>query len=155
MRVSIAAVCCALAVLPAPAAFAQEPGVSYDPDDPAGKQYALPLDNTRRKADGGESKAGEAPLFGAGVSQSGGPGVPPGGAATETRKPKARKDRGAPHGPEPAGASRGVGPLTEISTALADGEGDRLLSGGLIAVVVALAALLVGLAVRRFGNPSL
>jgi cobalamin biosynthesis Mg chelatase CobN len=62
----------ALAVL-APAAQAQElePGVSVDPNSPAGKEYALPVDSARKAAQGKTSKKKatdkKAPLFGEGV----------------------------------------------------------------------------------------
>ncbi|MEA2269429.1 MAG: hypothetical protein QOC64_2039 [Solirubrobacteraceae bacterium] len=64
----------ALAVL-APAAQAQElePGVSVDPNSPAGKEYALPVDSARKAAQGKTSKKKatdkKAPLFGEGVKR--------------------------------------------------------------------------------------
>jgi hypothetical protein len=59
--------------LPTQAATAQD-GVHFDPDSPAGKEYALPLDQARDEASGGaaDRAPGErAPLFGAGVSGGG------------------------------------------------------------------------------------
>src|SRR6476619_4464476 len=56
------------------AAAAQDDGVHVDPNSPAGKEYALPLDSARRDANGGgDSAAGSgAPLFGVGISRQGG-----------------------------------------------------------------------------------
>jgi hypothetical protein len=88
-------------LLPQPQAMAGE--VHFDPDSPAGKEYALPLDRARDEAAGtaqSDGPAGESsPLFGEGVSGSGG-----GGAAGEGSTPGANpategsqssKDQGA------------------------------------------------------------
>ena len=51
------------------AVAAQEPGVSIDPDSPAGKEYAIPLDSHRAAAVGRDSVDGAAqPLFGVGIT---------------------------------------------------------------------------------------
>jgi hypothetical protein len=61
-------------------------GVFFDPSSPAGKEYALPLDQARNEASGTESDSptGEkAHLFGEGISGQGpGPGTSGGGEAT-------------------------------------------------------------------------
>jgi hypothetical protein len=56
----------------APAALAQsgpEPGVTVDPNSPAGKEYALPVPKARQDAQGKTKKksSSDAPLFGQGV----------------------------------------------------------------------------------------
>ncbi|MEA2320228.1 MAG: hypothetical protein QOD81_78 [Solirubrobacteraceae bacterium] len=63
-----------VAGLLAPAAHAQsepEPGVTIDPDSPAAKEYALPVDSARKAAQGKATKKKstdkKAPLFGEGV----------------------------------------------------------------------------------------
>lgn len=81
------ALACALLILGlgvAAPAVAQEPGVTYDPDSPAGRQYALPLDDVPMpatskspQADGTTPSTRPAPadpqaaLFGAGISKPG------------------------------------------------------------------------------------
>ena len=63
-----------------PAAAAAEPGVHIDPSSPAGKEYALPVDQARRDAGGSAtqggsgSHGGQGDLFGAGIGPSGGGG---------------------------------------------------------------------------------
>lgn len=62
-----------VAGLLAPAAHAQskpEPGVTIDPNSPAAKEYALPVDSARKAAQGKTKKKStdkKAPLFGEGV----------------------------------------------------------------------------------------
>src|SRR3954447_241965 len=51
------------------AVAAQEPGVYLDPDSPAGKEYAIPLDFHRAQAVGRDAVEGTAqPLFGVGIT---------------------------------------------------------------------------------------
>lgn len=93
MRLAIllaATVATALLLLPQQHALAGE--VHFDADSPAGKEYALPLDQAREEAAGAgktDGPAGEkAPLFGEGVSNAGGGtgtgGGSAGGAGGET-----------------------------------------------------------------------
>ena len=64
-------------LLLAPSAAA-DPGVNVDPDTPAGKEYALPLDEARKEATGESGgdvappgqQPPPAPLFGAGVERA-------------------------------------------------------------------------------------
>ena len=62
-------------------AVAEKPGVHVDPDTPAGKEYAIPIDQARREAQGtsqpntGHGSNGSAPLFGAGISPRSGGGA--------------------------------------------------------------------------------
>jgi hypothetical protein len=71
----------ALLLVPVAPAAAQESGVHVDPDSPAGKEYAIPIEQARRQAagastskDGGRA-SGDAALFGAGIApRSGGRG---------------------------------------------------------------------------------
>lgn len=60
-----------------PQALAVEPGVIVGPDDPAGVEYAIPLDSARRDAAGGGSSGSRTgnvspswPLFGVGITPS-------------------------------------------------------------------------------------
>ena len=77
MRARIAAAVIAGATLGIPTgASAQEKGVHLDPDSPAGKEYAVPIDRARREAAGPSglsalarpgSRASVVPLFGQGI----------------------------------------------------------------------------------------
>lgn len=87
---SLLALMCALAVIAsvaiAPAAVAQEDGVTVDPGSPSGKEYALPIDRARAQAakGGSGSDAQKAPLFGEGVDGDGaGPTAGRGGSAAD------------------------------------------------------------------------
>jgi len=63
---------CAFTVI-APAAAAQEEGVTVDPNSPSGKEYALPIDRARAQAAQADKKGSsprKAPLFGEGVGGS-------------------------------------------------------------------------------------
>jgi hypothetical protein len=76
----------ALALLFLPQERAMAKGVFFDPDSPAGKEYALPLDQARDEAAGvgkSDGPAGErAPLFGEGVSAGQSGNGPRGGAGS-------------------------------------------------------------------------
>jgi hypothetical protein len=88
----VPALAVALTAMPS-AAVAQsgpEPGVSVDPNSPAGKEYALPVPQARSDAQG-KGKAGSkkssgqsAPLFGEGVKPSTGSSAPPANPAPTT-----------------------------------------------------------------------
>src|SRR3954447_13876145 len=75
MRVSRAIVALVAIVVPlatAGAAAAGEPGVTVDPDSPAGREYAFPLDTHRAAAVGRDAVQGAAqPLFGVGIRRAG------------------------------------------------------------------------------------
>lgn len=98
-------------------------GVFFDPDSPAGKEYALPLDQAREEAAGGKSDgpAGKrAPLFGEGVSGRGsGPGAG-GGTGGESGGDQAGSTAGDGDGGEGQGPQRfaaGVATAAAISSA--------------------------------------
>src|SRR5215213_2131943 len=78
-----ATVVATLLLLPQGSALAGE--VHFDAESPAGKEYALPLDQAREEAAGAgktDGPAGEkAPLFGEGISNGGGGGGAQGGGA--------------------------------------------------------------------------
>jgi hypothetical protein len=130
-------------------ASAAEPGVHVDPGSPAGKEYAIPLDQARHDAGlppgggntgggGGSPGSGGSQLFGAGVVSraSSGSGVRAGGGSSGN----AVKHAPASHAPAlPAAASTGAG--SDTSQAV------------LIAIAVLAAGCLSGLAVRRLGRP--
>lgn len=139
----------ALAVAPASAgADAVDPGVHVDPGSPAGKEYALPLDQARREArggvdhgttSGGSRKRGGSELFGEGIEKKGGGGPSAKrGAGSQAKRSAGRRANGKPSTPArltvPAGAAPGG------STALTDVG---------IALAVLMAAAALGLGLRR------
>ncbi len=111
-----------LAVAPAPAG-AVEPGVHVDPGSPAGKEYALPLEQARRDASGGRSgdlsssdsgQGGGSKLFGEGIKRKGAGGTR---SARDRAKRKAGTQArlGVPASVSPGGS----GTLTDVGIALA------------------------------------
>src|SRR3954451_6779017 len=68
-RAIVALVAFAWTLATAGAVAAQEPGVHVDPDSPAGKEYAIPLDFHRAAAVGRDAVEGvPQPLFGVGIT---------------------------------------------------------------------------------------
>lgn len=150
----------AVVLVGASPAAAQEDGVTYDPDSPAGKEYALPLDRARDEATGNDrrtSQKGGSELFGAGIKPASGAGSGSGSGASGatgtgtggsvsgrggTRTSRER-DREASTGSRGATGPAVARPL--IPTA--DG-GERLLSGGLMAAIAAAVALGLGVGAR-------
>jgi hypothetical protein len=138
-------------------ATAAEPGVHIDPGSPAGKEYALPIEQARRDAvppgggpggggggggaGGGSSGPGGSPLFGAGILAQASSSAARDGAA-------ARSSGGAGKG---ATARRASGPAlpAPASTGAAADTNQTLL----LAIAVLAAGGLSGLAVRRFRRP--
>ena len=134
--------CLALLVSPA---WAQEDGVFVDPDSPAAKEYALPLEQARREAGGGSQGAGAdaAPLFGEGVK-------PSGNAATARGGDDGERSTAAGETPPEAGGERS--PRRDVLPGVSLSSGDdgngalALLLGG---AGVLLLAGLGGFALRR------
>lgn len=124
-------------------------GVFFDPDSPAGKEYALPLDQARDEAAGvgkSDGPAGEkAPLFGEGLS-SGGTGQGPGASGEPRKVRKAAADR-----EEDTGATSAPGkPIADIASA----DSSYALTSAVlwVAVIVTLGGL-VGLVLRGLQRP--
>ena len=70
-RATVALVALVVALASAGAAAAQEPGVTLDPDTPAGREYAFPLDVHRAAAVGRDAVEGTPqPLFGVGIARA-------------------------------------------------------------------------------------
>jgi hypothetical protein len=135
---------------PAAAPAQDEPGVVVDPDSPAGKEYAIPLDQARRESGatvpgggggGGGSDGGttSGALFGAGIAakaaSSAGPSGKSGKAAAE-REPNPKANR-------PAGGSADAGNSDDPAPLL-------LIGGG--AALVLLVGTAVALGLRRLGD---
>jgi hypothetical protein len=146
-----------LAILAAPGvgtAAAAPSGVHFDPDSPAGQEYALPLERAREEAGGvpeqGESKAEGAALFGAGVSSRGPRG---GGPAGTEGAGSGQAGQGTPRGGSAQGGSGDARPdsapaSTDIGIAEAGGGFSLMAGVGVIAAILAAAAI-VGLVLRR------
>lgn len=137
----------ALAAFPS-TALAQT-GVHVDPESPAGKEYAIPLEQARREAggtDGGAARPGaQAPLFGQGIGDSSTSAGSAGGDPSAAGRGDAGQ-AGAGAGGSPAAA-----PETSKSAAVAaavGGGSSTALTAAIIGAVL-LAAALAGVALRR------
>jgi hypothetical protein len=126
--------------------------VFFDPDTPAGKEYALPVDQAREEATGDgadESSGAGAPLFGAGVPPRGA-GTGAAGAETGlTSHPQGQGPGGQPNGnarkTEPHGDSANPGQTVRVAAA---GGSYPLTSGvGIVAAIMLVGAAL-GLGLR-------
>jgi hypothetical protein len=122
-------------------------GVHFDPDSPAGKEYALPLDQARGEATGGgesdEEAAPGAPLFGAGVPPTGPQSagiLGPGGEAADQQANPATK-----HSASRKSAARS-GAVVHISEA--GGGGYPPASGVAMVAAIVLLGGVLGLALR-------
>lgn len=162
-----------LAVTVAPGAAAQDEGVFVDPETPAGKEYALPLEQARREAAPGANgrqdgdAASEQPLFGVGIdpsrggrgsqgSGSEGTGGEDGGAQGTPRQPgqgdvqEPRRSDGA------SSRARDLAPNTyrpaAIDAAASEGS-DTLVTVGIAAAVLGV-GVLAGFGLRRLLRDS-
>ena len=138
------------------ASFAQSDGVHIDPESPAGKEYALPLESARENASpnlagGGSSNpngdsrgagANPAPLFGAGIS--------PRKAAAGGERPE-QQDKEREGGEAMGGVEAGA-----VPAAVADNESG--LSAGLLSALIGGGVLVVGgalgLSLRSLRKPN-
>ena len=141
-------------VLPS-GASAQEDGVFVDPEGPAGKEYAIPLDQARRQgsARGGAGRGGvepgapgSAPLFGEGVSRAGTRGRSRGGDSGGSGGEDGRDGRSGGRGGEAGGDARF--PTAAALDTEGSGASAGVVTGG-VALAVVLIGLLLGLALRR------
>jgi hypothetical protein len=154
----VALVALGLLVPGAGAASAQDSEVHVDPDSPAGKEYALPLDSARQDASGGSGGTGaagqSAPLFGAGVSKAAGRG---GGEGSDSGGGQGDGSSSADRGGSNSGVSGGG--TAQVARAVADEEGG--LSPGVITLLIAMGVLFVGILIglsvrvlRRTNSPA-
>ncbi len=150
---------------PSPASAQQNDEVFVDPDSPAKKEYALPIDQARRNADpnrrpGAPIRKGApaAPLFGAGIGSRSGGDDPADGAnaAGDGRGSGSRgagRSRGAPRGGDVRAAGGSGLPRGEEVARLArmgppDAGGTMLLVGGAGGAIL-LTGIAAGLLLRR------
>ena len=146
-----------LAAVAAPPAGAQQDGVFVDPESPAGKEYAVPLDQARGEASGQVGSAsGNAALFGEGIEPAGGGsaasrnGDRAGKPGTGSRKGEgdSRQGEGESREGDAAPSPAGVGQSSAaIEAAAADGSNGLLIAG--IAAAVLVGGLLAGFGLRR------
>lgn len=157
-----------LTVTVAPGAAAQDEGVFVDPQTPAGKEYALPLEQARRDAAPGASGrqdgggASEQPLFGVGIDPSRGAGGSEGSgsAGTGDGGTGAQGSSGRPGQGDvqerrrSGGASSRAGDLAPnayrpaaIEAAASEGS-DALITAGIAAAVLGV-GVLAGFGLRR------
>jgi hypothetical protein len=86
------------------AAFAQDPGVHFDPGSPAGKEYAIPLAEGRAEGGGTTNQRAAADIpFGAGITPPGAGGGTEGGDGTGGGGDGGPTGSGAPGGEERGG----------------------------------------------------
>lgn len=124
-------------------AFAQEEGIILDPDTPAGKEYAIPVDQARREAvgesggarvSGGGTRASAGALFGQGIRRVRGGGVRRGAASGGGGRAGATRDAlAAPSDAALVRQTSSSGSETLATLAIPLGV---LLVGGAIALVV-------------------
>jgi hypothetical protein len=139
-----------LVLMAVSAAAAQQDGVFVDPDSPAGKEYAVPLDQARDEASGGaEGAPGDRLLFGEGIEPAEGKsaGAQGGNGAGKAGGASGDAGGGAPEGdggPSPLDVGQSS---VAIEAAAADGS-NGLLSAGIAAAVLAV-GLLGGLGLRK------
>jgi hypothetical protein len=137
-------------------AAAQEDGVHYDPDSPAGKEYALPLDRARAQGDVRATRSADdadAGLFGQGISKSTTTTTPSQSAARDARSGGAADGRrkSAVSG---SGTSVGDGPMTPATEpAVSESGGSGLAVGAGIALAVLGGGLVLSFVLRR-GRPA-
>lgn len=147
-----ATVAAALLLLPQASALAGE--VHFDADSPAGKEYALPLDQAREEAAGAgkvDGPAGEkSPLFGEGVS-SGGGGTPGGGG--ENGNGSGGNAAPGEGGGQAHGSQADRSPAA-IAAAVSDGDSGYPVSNAILWIVAFIAlAGLAALALRTLQRP--
>lgn len=147
MRLLTLTIALALA-LPASPALAQ---VFYDPDDSAGKEYAIPDDDAKRDTSGGKdggSKSGgdDGPqLFGEGVSGSDGGGASPGDDSSSDGDKSSDDDSSSDDSDEGGIVSdAGSNGPTASSEAASSDTDDGGTSGALWSLLFVAAVLLIG-----------
>ena len=109
-KVALLSACAAAALtLPAAASAQIDPGVTYDPGSPAGKEYAIPLVEGRSDAAGTTNQRQGANIpFGVGIKPPGGKGGGKHGAGRggSGGKSSGQADRNEPQGARPGESSQ-------------------------------------------------
>ena len=122
----------------------------FDPNSPAGKEYALPLDQAREEATGqkgSSEEAGGVPLFGSGISER--PPRPPG--ASPDRQAGNTGERGGRAGDQvKAGGADRADPAIEPQS----GSGYPLASGAALVLGFVLLGGVLAFGLRAMGPPK-
>lgn len=156
---------CTLTLALAATATAQD-GVTYDPDSPAGREYALPLEEARGEGggkgsttSGGGSEASggnDSGLFGDGITPRASAGSPTASSNGNGSSPSPSSDSPSPEEDAAADVPQTQPrPDSPVSVALSDGSSDSLLTGGVVALAALLAAGGLAVGVRRLNRPPL
>ena len=168
-RRSVLVVSCSISLATPAGAAAQEPGVVYDPESPAGKEYALPLEEARRdgepiRPEGRDTS--DAQLFGSGIKPktrasttgtspgsgqggSGRGGAGRGGAGVDGSGTRGGSGTSG-KGDSPRGGGRGKAPEQgSVQETIAQAAGTQAWTGGLVGGGAGLMAVFGGLALRR------
>lgn len=115
---------------------AQEKGVHIDPNSPAGREYAVPVDEARRDAGGSDNDhTGSAPLFGEGVSGDDG-GASGSGSSRDAGESKGKNRQGTS-----AGSTASSVPKSDL-VRLAKRTDDS--GGSTLPLFIGIAVLLLG-----------
>jgi hypothetical protein len=131
-------------------AQAAEPGVTFDPGSPAGKEYAIPLAQGRADGMGTDNQRAAATTpFGVGITPPGGRDGGKGGAAGRHRR---GTDGGSPPGPT-GGTGRDRSDLRNRIAQADEPGGTELWTLG-IALAVVVGAALLAVALRRRGEQA-
>jgi len=143
-----------LFALGVPAPAAAERGVHVDPDSPAGKEYAIPLEQARSDAGGSKhSRSPQSSRFGAGIEPSPPAAAPPARPARRHHKAATRHSSDASDRSDAAdGKKKQQNASAGISNTVASAAGDSgspALRIGRIALAVLVVGGLLGLALRR------
>jgi hypothetical protein len=147
------------------AAQAIDPGVTFDPGSPAGKEYALPIVAGRADGAGTENhRAAANTPFGVGIEppggghgRNGGGGGSGGGSGGSGSGGTGGHDRGSATSPPGPTGGTGGGDRTTLRNRIAQAEepgGTELWTVGIAAAVLLTAALLA-FALRRRGEQPL
>jgi hypothetical protein len=134
-------------LLAIPAAAQAEPGLTVDPESPAGVEYAVPLDHARNPGGGSGGSAGNSggggsgQLFGAGITPSSGSSGGPRGRSGDGQDGKSTGDKKANGGDGGGGNFSPAAPTTR-PTAAVEASTSYSTSGWLAGLIAAI--LLVG-----------
>jgi hypothetical protein len=151
----------ALVALPAPAALAKEPGVTTD--DPAGKEYALPLNSVRHDSNSGHKGGG-----GGGAATTGTATSQPSTSSSQSQPSSSPQSNGlfgagikpdVTSGAHQRGEAqspgssklRDLGPIPAVKVADTDSSSTLLTTGAIVLVMLG-AGLGGGLLARRLGR---
>jgi hypothetical protein len=131
-------------------AAAAEPGVTYDPTSPAGKEYALPLEAARGALAGGQHGSNRPPLFGAGIKRA----VPPGVSVQDHAPAKPVDQQTARHlkNNREVAQADSASPLRPLSPGSQASGGTRAATAATVAAAALVLALMLGLGWRVARN---